>query len=142
VDEDAMFEPGEPAREVALVVLEAASLPRRLAASQQWPSKLAPHEWQVLLAVALGNAASAPEGAQTPRGIARALALTLDDAYDALEALERAGLASIEFHDPETSAAQQEWVLTSAGVAAAVEVVAFAGRVLRWPPPAGVQGRA
>ena len=137
MDEHALFEPGEPAREVALVVLEAAALPRRLARSQHWPSTLAPREWQVLLAVALGNAASAPEGAQTPDGIARTVALALDDVHEALAALRRARLASIGFHDPEASDAEQEWVLTRSGIAAAVEVVAFAGRVIRWPPSTG-----
>jgi hypothetical protein len=67
VEDDPLFEPGEPAREVALVILEAAALPRRLARSPHWPSGVSSHEWQVLLVIALGNARAAPEGARTPR---------------------------------------------------------------------------
>jgi hypothetical protein len=75
VNEASHFDPGEPAREVALVLLEATALPRRLARSPQWPSRLRPRDWQVLLAIALGSARVEPEGAETPSGIASALAL-------------------------------------------------------------------
>jgi hypothetical protein len=134
VDGSSYFDPGEPAREVALVLLEATALPRRLAASREWPVPLQPHDWQVLLAVALGSAQVDPEGARTPPGIACALALDLEDVYDALGSLERARLASIELRDPDASEAEQEWSLTRKGATAALEVVAFAGRVIGWPP--------
>jgi hypothetical protein len=134
VDGASYFDPGEPAREVALVLLEATALPRRLAASREWPATLRPHEWKVLLAIGLGSAEVDPEGAQTPRGIASALALDLEDVYDALDSLRRERLASIEFRYPDAPEAEQEWSLTRKGTAAAVEVVAFAGRVIGWPP--------
>jgi DNA-binding MarR family transcriptional regulator len=134
VDGASYFDPGEPAREVALILLEATALPRRLAASRPWPTTLRPHEWQVLLAIALGSAQVAPEGAQTPRGIASALALDLEDVYDALDSLRRERLASIEFRDPEVPEAEQEWSLTPKGATAAAQIVGFAGRVIGWPP--------
>jgi hypothetical protein len=128
------FDPGEPAREVALVLLEATALPRRLAASREWPSTLRPHEWQVLLAIGLGSASVDPEGSQTPRGIAAALALDLEDVYDALGSLRRERLAAIEFRDPEVPEAEEEWLLTRNGADAAARIVGFAGRVIGWPP--------
>jgi hypothetical protein len=88
------FDPCAPAREVALVLLEAAALPRRLEASREWPSTLRRHDWQVLLSIALGSARVDAEGAATPRGIASALAFDLDDVYEALESLRRRRLAS------------------------------------------------
>jgi hypothetical protein len=88
----------------------------------------------VLLALAVGWAPVDLEGAETPRGIASALALDLEDVYEALDSLRRERLASIEFRDPEASEAEQEWLLTRKGAAAAVEVVGFAGRVIGWAP--------
>ena len=70
----------------------------------------------------------------TPRGIASALALDLEDVYDALETLGAERLALIEFRFPDTSEHEQEWSLTRKGVAAAEEIVGFAGRVIGWPP--------
>jgi hypothetical protein len=102
--------------------------------SRDWPSRLRPDDWQVLLAIALGSARNEPEGAATPLGIASALALDLEDVYDALDSLRRGRLASIAFLDPEASEVEQEWSLTREGAAAAVEVASFAGRVLGWPP--------
>jgi hypothetical protein len=67
-------------------------------------------------------------------GIASALALDVEDVYEALESLQSERLASIDFRDPEASEAEQEWSLTGKGAAAAVEVVGFAGRVIGWPP--------
>jgi hypothetical protein len=134
VDEASYFDPGEPAREVALVLLEAAALPRRLAASREWPTRLQPPEWQVLLAIALGSAKVDPEGGQTPSGIASALALDLEEVYDALDSLRHDGLASIEFRDPEARPVEQEWSLTGKGATAAAQIVGFAGRVIGWPP--------
>jgi hypothetical protein len=134
VDGGSYFDPGEPAREVALVLLEATALPRRLAASHEWPATLQPHDWQVLLAIALGSARVDPEGARTPRGIASALALDLMDVSDALYSLEHERLASIEVRNTDAPEAEQEWSLTRKGMTAAVEVVAFAGRVIGWPP--------
>jgi hypothetical protein len=134
VDEASYFDPGEPAREVALVLLEATALPRRLAASRTWPSTLRPHEWQVLLAIGLGSAQVDPEASQTPRGIAAALALDIEDVYDALDSLRRERLAAIEFRDPEVPEAEQEWLLTRNGADAAAQIVGFAGRVIGWPP--------
>jgi hypothetical protein len=99
-----------------------------------WPSTLRPHEWQVLLAIGLGSAQADPEGSQTPRGIASALALDLEDVYDALDSLRREQLASIDFRDPEVLEAEQEWSLTRKGAAAAAQIVGFAGRVIGWPP--------
>jgi hypothetical protein len=96
--------------------------------------KLRPHEWQVLLAIALGSAAVEPDGAETPPGIASALALDVEDVYDTLDSLRRERLASIAFRDPEASEAEQQWLLTRKGEAAVLEVVSFAGRVLGWPP--------
>jgi hypothetical protein len=133
VEEASHFDPGEPARELALVLLEATALPRRLARSREWPSRLRPHEWQVLLAIALCTAVE-PEGAETPPGIASALALDLEDVFDTLDSLRREQLASIAFHDPEASEAEQQWSLTPKGEAAVLEVVGFVGRVLGWPP--------
>jgi hypothetical protein len=134
VDEASYFDPGEPAREVALVLLEATALPRRLAGSREWPTRLQPAEWQVLLAIALGSAQVAPEAAQTPRGIASSLALDAEEVYDALELLRHEGLASVEFRDPEAPSAEQEWSLTGKGATAAAQIVGFAGRVIGWPP--------
>jgi hypothetical protein len=134
VDEASHFDPGEPGRELALVLLEATALPRRLASSREWPSRLRPHEWQVLLAIALGSAYVEPEGAETPPGIASALALDLEDVYDSLDSLRRERLATIEVRDPEASEAEQQWSLTPKGEAAVLELVSFAGRALRWPP--------
>lgn len=134
MEEASHFDPGEPVRELALVLLEATALPRRLARSREWPSKLRPHEWQVLLAIALGSASVEPEGAETAPGIASALALDLEDVYDTLYSLRRARLASITLRDPEASEAAQQWSLTRKGEAAVLEVVSFAGRVLGWPP--------
>jgi hypothetical protein len=134
VDEASYFDPGEPAREVALVLLEATALPRRLAASREWPSTLPPHEWQVLLAIGLGSAQVDPEGSHTPWGIAAALKLDLEEVYDALDSLRRERLAAIELRNPEAPEAEQEWSLTREGVTAAVELVSFAGRVIGWPP--------
>jgi hypothetical protein len=135
VDEASSFDPGEPAREVALVLLEAAALPRRLPRSRAWPSRLGAHEWQVLLAIALGGARVEPEGAgETPAGIGSTLALDPEEVYEALDSLRRERLASIPFRDPEAPEDEQTWSLTRKGAAAALEVLSFAGRVLRWPP--------
>jgi len=134
VEEGSHFDPGEPARELALVLVEAVALPRRLARSREWPSTLGPRDWQVLLAIALGSARVEPEGAVTPPGIASALALDLEDVYDALDSIRCERLASIAFRDPEAPEAEQEWSLTRKGAATALEVVAVAGRVLGWPP--------
>ena len=134
MDGASQFDPGEPAREVALVLLEATALPRRLAASREWPATLRPHEWQVLLAIGLGSAQVDPEGALTPRGIAAALALDIEDVYDALDSLQGKRLAAIEFRDPEVPEAEQEWLLTRNGADVAAEIVGFAGRVIGWPP--------
>jgi hypothetical protein len=134
VDEISAFDPGEPAREVALVLLEAAALPRRLTRSRAWPTRLGTHHWQVLLAIAVGGAAEPWGVGETPAGIGSALALDLDDVYEVLDSLRREGLASIPFRDPDAQEAQQKWSLTRKGAAAAVEVSSFAGRVLRWPP--------
>jgi hypothetical protein len=82
----------------------------------------------------LGSAPVDPEGAETPLGIASALALDVEDVYEALDSLQSERLASIDFRDPEASEAEQEWSLTGKGAAAAVEVVGFAGRVIGWPP--------
>jgi hypothetical protein len=54
--------------------------------------------------------------------------------YDALDSLQRERLAAVEFRDDEASEAEQEWSLTRRGLATAVEVVGFAGRVIGWPP--------
>jgi len=126
VDEASHFDAGELAREVALVLLEATALPRRLLRSREWPLTPGPHDWQVLLAIASGGAQVEPDGAQDPLSIASALALDLGDVYDALDSLRRERLASIAFRDPEASEAEQEWSLTSEGAAAAVEVASFA----------------
>jgi hypothetical protein len=134
VDGASHFDPGESAREVALVLLEATALPRRLEGSREWPSTLRPHEGQVLLALALGSAGVDREGAETPRGIASALSLDLADVYEALDSLQLERLASIELLDPDASEAEQEWSLTRNGAATAVEIVGFAGRVIGWPP--------
>jgi hypothetical protein len=115
VQEASYFDPGEPARELALVLPEATALPRRLARSREWPSRLRPHEWQVLPAIALGSAPVEPEGAETPPGIASALALDLEDVYDTLDSLQREWLVSIAFRDPEVSEAEQQWSLTRNG---------------------------
>jgi hypothetical protein len=132
--DESHFDPGGPAREVALVLLEASALPRRLVGSPGWPSALEPRDWQVLLALALATATVDPEGTGTPRGIASALAIDLEEVYDALHSLRGERLASIEFHFPDASEAEQEWSLTREGAAAAAEIVTFTGRVIRWPP--------
>jgi hypothetical protein len=116
------------------VLLEATALPRRLARSRAWPSGLGPHDWQVLLAIALSGARVEVEGAETAAGIASALALDLEEVYEALHSLRRERLASIAFRDPQATEAEQQWSLTREGAAAAVDVLSFAGRVLGWPP--------
>src|SRR3954453_2753890 len=101
------FDPGEGDREVALVLLEAAALVRR-----SFPTKedqpLEPGARQVMLTLAIA-------GQESARGLSRALALSLEDVFAALEALRRARAVRQEAFEWEEPAEQQMWELTSKG---------------------------
>lgn len=132
-----MFDHGSPEREVALVVLQAAVLNRRIFLNA--PSgELEPIHWQVLITIALANPlARGPETGETVRGIRSILTLEPHPAWEAIATLRDLRLIRKERHSEDAPDDQVILELTDKGQAAAREFIERAARFLPgWPPDA------
>jgi hypothetical protein len=126
-------------REVALVVLEAVAVSRRIFESERDPRGLSAHARQVTLALAIDGSSGATDESLTPRGAASLLAISRDEVLDAYAELTSRGLIELgipdlfEYEDP--SPLDAGYRLTTEGIESARAEVARAHRFLtRWPP--------